>query len=461
MKKAALGLLISGLLGFSQAQECAYYTVKKGDTYERIAKAFGIKTETLIQANKGKKVLRVGDKVCIPSLSAKSEGSYDVYVVKKGGRLSDVAKHTGVPLKELERLNPDLKNGFLKAGTKVKVPKGTLAKKSSTWEVKYETYKVQKSGARLEHVAKKTGVPLAELERLNPELKGKTLKAGTIVKIPVREYAVKEQVKRQEVDIYVVQKNGARLSDVAKRVGVPLSTLEDLNPELKGKLLSKGTQVRIPKRAEEELKVVYKVHRVRKGETLHSISKLYGVRVEDIKSVNKLKSTHLQAGQSIKVPIVVAQSKPKAEEEPMEKVSRREEIKVIPPPEKETETQVKLSKESIIMPVDGKVVQSGRGVDIISRCGEEVKSVDDGRVIYSGGDLQAYGNMVIVEHGSFMSIYAYNLENLVRRGDRVQKGQTIAKVGTKPGENQCMLKFELRSKDGAPINPMEYLVGNH
>ncbi|MGB9874475.1 MAG: murein hydrolase activator EnvC family protein, partial [Hydrogenobacter sp.] len=112
---------------------------------------------------------------------------------------------------------------------------------------------------------------------------------------------------------------------------------------------------------------------------------------------------------------------------------------------------------SISMPVEGKVVKSTRGVDILTKCGEPVLSVDDGKVIYSGGDLQAYGNMVIVEHKDFISLYAYNSQNMVKRGDTVSKGQKIAIVGKKNNSDECMLHFELRTKDGVPLDPTEYL----
>ncbi len=471
MKKGILGLLISGLLSLSYGGECAYYTVKRGDSYEKIAKRFGLDTKTLMEANRDKKTLREGDKVCIPSKSsatgksARSEGSYSYYTVKKGGKLSDVAKVTGVRLSELERLNPELKGKVLQAGTKVKVPQGVLSQKRDKEET-YQIYTVQKSGARLEHVAKRLGVELKELERLNPDLKGKTLEAGTKVKVPVREAKAREEkLSEKESYSYYTVKRGGRLSDVAKATGVRLSELERLNPELKGKFLKAGTKVKVPvsEAKAEKTKPTYKVHRVRKGETLSSIAKAYGVSPEEIKRLNNLKSSRLHAGQRIRIPVAVAEDEVrqgiKAQEDGSERVAKREEVRVLPPAEEDKIPQVSLSRHSLPMPVEGKVVQSLRGVDIITDCGNPVKSVADGRVIYSGGDLQAYGNMVIVEHDGFMSLYAFNEQNLVRRGDRVSKGQAIAKVGRKTGEEQCMLRFELRSKDGAPLNPMDYLAG--
>jgi murein DD-endopeptidase MepM/ murein hydrolase activator NlpD len=65
--------------------------------------------------------------------------------------------------------------------------------------------------------------------------------------------------------------------------------------------------------------------------------------------------------------------------------------------------------------------------------------------------------MVIIEHGDFISLYAYNSKNMVKRGETVSKGQQIATVGTKNNSGECMLHFELRTKDGVPLDPTEYL----
>ncbi|MGC8853092.1 MAG: peptidoglycan DD-metalloendopeptidase family protein, partial [Hydrogenobacter sp.] len=61
------------------------------------------------------------------------------------------------------------------------------------------------------------------------------------------------------------------------------------------------------------------------------------------------------------------------------------------------------------------------------------------------------------EHKDFISLYAYNSQNMVKRGDLVSKGQKIAIVGKKNNSDECMLHFELRTKDGVPLDPTEYL----
>ncbi|QWK20538.1 MAG: LysM peptidoglycan-binding domain-containing protein [Hydrogenobacter thermophilus] len=467
MKREVLALGISVLLGFAYAKECEYYQIQKGDTLTSIAKKKGVSVEDILSHNKHLDPNRVkaGEKICIPtgyvkSVRAKNK-EYDYYVVERGGRLEHVAKRLGLPVKELEELNPKYKGAWLEKGTKVKVPKGVLKAeqtKATAPRAKqdYDYYVMQKGG-KLEHVAKRLGVPLKELEALNPEYKGKFLSKGTKVKVPKGEEKEEKKVAEESYDFYTVER-GAKLEHISKKLGIPLKTLEKLNPEYKGVWLKKGTRVKVPKgtaKSEEipgeKTKVSYVKHRVRRGETVSSIAKKYGVSVKEVMRVNHLKSKKLYAGMVLKIPVPAV-----AKEEKTPKLSEKNTAS-IPEERQAPPTEIKVSKGSIPMPVDGKVVKSTRGVDIITNCGEAVRSVDDGKVIYSGDDLQAYGNMVIIEHGDFISLYAYNSKNMVKRGETVSKGQQIATVGTKNNSGECMLHFELRTKDGVPLDPTEYL----
>ena len=397
------GILLLGIsLSFSFAMECKNYKVKEGDTLERIARREGIDINTLKSANKGidERRLRVGQTICIPvkATQVRSTEKYAIYEVKRGDTLQKIANSFGVDVKTLKEFN-NLKDDRIVEGQKIKIPARTSANRISTIE-NHDIYTVRRGG-RLEHVAQATGVPLRDLERLNPDLKDKWLPAGTKVRVPVRERQLAEARRSQEnYDIYKVRRGG-RLSDVSKATGVPLRELERLNPELKGKFLRAGTEVKIPKR-----------------ETL----------------------TTERPAQDIR-----------------QQVSRREERAVLAEPERRTPIILAPRALSIPMPVEGKVIRVPKGIEISAPCSSPVRAVEEGKVIYSGGDLQAYGNMVIVEHENFISLYAYNETNLVRRGDRVSKGQVIAKVGRKNNSGECMLRFELRNKEGIPLDPTEYI----
>jgi murein DD-endopeptidase MepM/ murein hydrolase activator NlpD len=93
------------------------------------------------------------------------------------------------------------------------------------------------------------------------------------------------------------------------------------------------------------------------------------------------------------------------------------------------------------------------GLDISAPEGTPIAATDSGKVLYSGNEIQGYGNIVIIKHGPiFSSVYAHNAVNLVNEGDRVQKGQVIARVGRTGRATGPYLHFEIRNHN-RPIDP--------
>lgn len=462
MKKEVFILSISLLFGTAFSQECKYHKVKSGESLEKIAKNYGVSVQELIKANKdiNPNRLKVGENLCIPQKTFAKTQEYAVYKVKKGDTLQSIAEKFGVDVQELKSFN-NLKSERIIEGQELKIPAKGTAKKQKKETQEYGTYVVQK-GAKLEHIAKKLGVSQRELEELNPELKGKWLTKGTVVKVPKQEQ--KKEKREESYTVYKIKKGG-RLEHVAERLGVPKEELERLNPELKGKWLSAGTEVKVPIKVkkEEEPRVPYKTYVVQRGAKLEHVAKKLGVSQSELEELNpELKGKWLTKGTVVKVPLKVEERRHaiRPVEKPLEE--RRQESTPKTEPEiirerRQEDFELRMSKNSLPMPVDGKVSRNGRGINISTDCGKPVRAVDSGRVIYSGGDLKAYGNMVIVDHGDFISIYAYNEKNLVMRGDSVSKEQQIALVGRRNEGEECMLYFELRNKEGVPLDPTEYI----
>ncbi|MCG1042188.1 peptidoglycan DD-metalloendopeptidase family protein [Mycetohabitans sp. B8] len=97
-----------------------------------------------------------------------------------------------------------------------------------------------------------------------------------------------------------------------------------------------------------------------------------------------------------------------------------------------------------------------KGVNIGGALGAPVKSAADGRVVYAGNGLRGYGNLIIIKHNAtYLTAYAHNRTLLVKEGDPVTKGQTIAQMGSTDSD-KVMLHFEVR-KQGKPVDPMKYL----
>ena len=103
--------------------------------------------------------------------------------------------------------------------------------------------------------------------------------------------------------------------------------------------------------------------------------------------------------------------------------------------------------------------QSNDGINIALPEGTPVKAAEDGVVAYAGNELKGYGNLVLVRHADgFVTAYAHAKELLVKRGDPIKRGQTIARSGQTGNVDAPQLHFEIR-KGPAPIDPMPHLSG--
>ena len=89
--------------------------------------------------------------------------------------------------------------------------------------------------------------------------------------------------------------------------------------------------------------------------------------------------------------------------------------------------------------------------------GSPVRAAQNGVVVYIGSDLEGYGNLVLVRHADrMMTAYAHLDKTLVKRGDKVLRGQSIATVGKTGQVDGPQLHFEIRRGTKA-LNPSKYL----
>ncbi|MDR1101492.1 MAG: peptidoglycan DD-metalloendopeptidase family protein [Clostridiales bacterium] len=102
------------------------------------------------------------------------------------------------------------------------------------------------------------------------------------------------------------------------------------------------------------------------------------------------------------------------------------------------------------------VYKQHTGVDIGAPSGASITAAADGVVITAGWN-NAYGNMVVVDHGGgYSTLYGHASKLLVTKGQRVTRGQSIAKVGSTGFSTGPHLHFEVLI-NGAHTNPMSYL----
>ena len=272
--------------------------------------------------------------------------------------------------------------------------------------------------------------------------------------------------------------------------------------------------------AEPQAKVQGHRIKVAKGDTLSSLSRRYGVPVERIISANDLPDGRLAQGQELVLPgvtaakaaaVAKAQTKvrtvktqtiaaPKptslAEEEAAEaegsdvggKQAAKANDALAGKPEtkpngiaasSETTGPSKrvasvdqlpapdpMSGNSFRWPVKGRVIAGfgtkpdgghNDGIDVAVPQGTSVKAAENGVVAYSGNELKGYGNLVLIRHANnWVSAYANNEELLVKRGEKVRRGQIIAKAGATGAVTSPQVHFELR-KGSRPVDPTKHM----
>ncbi|HQA49650.1 MAG TPA: M23 family metallopeptidase [Syntrophomonadaceae bacterium] len=107
-------------------------------------------------------------------------------------------------------------------------------------------------------------------------------------------------------------------------------------------------------------------------------------------------------------------------------------------------------------PFGGRSESFHDGIDIANDSGTEVCAAADGQVVFAGWQ-PVYGRTILIEHGhGFATKYAHNSALLVEEGDRVKKGQVIARMGTSGRSTGPHLHFSIMKWDQT-LDPLIYL----
>lgn len=101
--------------------------------------------------------------------------------------------------------------------------------------------------------------------------------------------------------------------------------------------------------------------------------------------------------------------------------------------------------------------QYHEGIDIATRPGTPVVAPADGIVILSGKEA-GFGNVIEIDHGNgFITRFAHNSTNFVKKGDRVRRGQVIGTVGNSGRSTGPHLHYEVLLNNVA-VNPLKYIL---
>jgi murein DD-endopeptidase MepM/ murein hydrolase activator NlpD len=235
------------------------------------------------------------------------------------------------------------------------------------------------------------------------------------------------------------------------------------------------------------------VYVVNEKDTVDSISQRYAVPSQTIIDRNKLKAPYtLKVGQYLELPGArfVADNTGGATQAAAASPPGPVKRDSLPPPSGATEHKAAAGQPTPLSPaaaaaskteatvaatppaprfawpLHGKVLvpygthggQKNDGIDIQATTGEPVKAADGGTVIYAGSDVAHLGNLLLVQHqGGYITAYGNNEALLVKKGDAVKKGQTIAKAGNSGGVASPRLHFEVRRGGSKTVDPMTVL----
>ncbi len=207
------------------------------------------------------------------------------------------------------------------------------------------------------------------------------------------------------------------------------------------------------------------VHVVRRGESIDGIAARYGTTRNALAAANRLaRPDALRAGQRLKVPGCARGRAVPATTSSGEARRRSPAARSDPAPSVQ-EPKSRTDQAHFIWPVRGPVSSGyGRrgfwgwhsGVDIKAREGAPIRAAAPGTVMFSGWQ-SSYGRMIHIAHpNGFSTVYAHNLRNAVKVGDRVEAGTVIGAVGRTGRATANHLHFEVR-RQGRAQSPLSLL----
>ena len=253
----------------------------------------------------------------------------------------------------------------------------------------------------------------------------------------------------------VIVTKGDTLYSISRRYDIPLKDLIEANSLRAPYSLKVGQKLNIPSA---------RYHIVEKGDTLYSISREYNVDLASLSQINNLKAPYsLHVGQKLQLS---GRLSSKVSGNKQKRTIANNKKKVTYTKKQSTYTAPKNRTAKFMWPVNGKVISGfgtigkGRkndGINIKAPIGADVKAADKGTIAYAGNELKGFGNLILIKHpDGWITAYAHNQKLLVKKGQKVVKGEKIATVGKSGGVDSPQLHFEVRAGKKA-VNPRKYL----
>lgn len=255
-------------------------------------------------------------------LFVNSDDSWIEHRVRNGESLSSIAAKYGVTISQLKEWN-NLKSNQIYRGRKLIVYSGNPKNLSSNYASNRTVtkYKVRK-GDSLSEIAAKFGVTIAQLKKWN-NLKSNSIRLGQTLTVhgkdDVRSYGDNTSRRTSNTINYTI-KRGDTIGKIAKIYNVSIAEIKKWNNLRTNKLIAgksltiytnlgsnekvvaaKSIKTNSPAIAKSSVSKGVKIHKVKEGESLWTIARLYKVLVADIISWNNLKNDKLKIGQILKI----------------------------------------------------------------------------------------------------------------------------------------------------------------
>jgi len=291
-----------------------------------------------------------------------------------------------------------------------------------------------------------------------------------------------------------IVREGEILYGIARAANVPMRDVIEVNGLAASYLLATGQQLRLP---------VSRVHTVVGGESVSLIARRYGVDQASLVRLNGIAGPNyvIHPGQQLELPSVGASVRPAVSQphqdaegavatpkanaspagatqelgaahprirpRPADAAPQQGDEAVVPLPVKGTRP-VTLASGPFVWPAEGRVVSAfgprsdglqNDGINIAAPVGAPVRAAQSGLVVYADNEINGYGNLVLIRHEEgVITAYAHADALLVKRGETVQRGQVVARVGRSGSVDAPQLHFEVR-RDGQAIDPLTVLPG--
>jgi murein DD-endopeptidase MepM/ murein hydrolase activator NlpD len=296
-------------------------------------------------------------------------------------------------------------------------------------------------------------------------------------------------------------RSGDNVYKIAQYLGIDTRALIDRNNLSPPYALAPGQLLRVPPP---------ETVRAQDGDTLFSIARSYGADQSEIVKLNNLSPPYqLTPGQEIKLPTTTTsksaitattEDAPAIENAPVvaqdltKPIVIKQEEMDLPKGATQAKPEQKLGKPvsetklasiekpapakpspkvplgtgvpTFSWPVNGSTLSDygakagGRhndGINIGAPLGTPVRTAAAGDVVYTGDTIAGFGNLILIRHsGGYATAYAHLQKVLVKQGDHVSSGQSIAQIGKTGNVSSPQLHFEIR-KGTQAVNPKPYL----